>query len=99
MADVHHVGETPTIQITLNEDISSILTHSWYVEKPDETEFILTGSEVSIDNDASGIVSTVCDKTQWDIAGWYKIHVYIEFSDNTEYYSDKVEHLVKDLYT
>ena len=95
----HYVGETPKIIITLSEDLSSITTHSWFIQKPDGVEFTLTGSDVAIDNAATGVVSTVCDKTEWDIAGWYKIHVYILFTDNTEFYAEIVEHAVRELFT
>ena len=99
MTTKHYIGETPKLIITLSEDLSSITTHSWYIKKPDGDIFTLTGADVAIDNAATGVVSTVVDKTDWDVAGFYKIHVYIMFADNTEFYSTIVEHEVRELYT
>lgn len=102
---VHQVGETPKITINLKRkdgtvlDISDKDVHTWYIEKPDDTEFTLTLTDVTVENASNGIVSTRVDKTDFDIVGWYKIHVYIKFTDGYEYYSDLVEHQVKALYT
>ncbi len=100
----HQIGETPTITINLKEsdgtvlDITDRSIHSWYIEDPDGNEFTLTLLEVTVDDAANGIVSTRVDKTQWAVPGWYKIHVYIQFTDTFEYYSDLVMHQVKALY-
>ena len=99
MANEHYIGEDFKITIILEDDISSINTHEWYVEKPDGTTFTLTGSDVVIEDDATGEVYTICDPDVWDVAGFYRINVHIQYSNGVDIYSKTTEHEVKALYT
>jgi len=102
MADEHYIGETYQLGAILSQNISTITTKSFKILKPDKvTEFIITGSDVVIDDSATGEVHIICDPDSgdWDDAGIYVFHVYILFTDATEFFGKAQPHEVKALYT
>ncbi|MHA1382339.1 MAG: hypothetical protein ACTSR3_01135 [Candidatus Helarchaeota archaeon] len=100
MGNKHRLGETPTIKMTLNMDITAKTLYKWKIKDPDGTEFEITEPEAKIENESTGIVYFKVDPTKFSKVGIYAIHVYLEFdSGSTIWITDEPYfHEVYELY-